>query len=174
MSNSRKGMSRALIFLGLIAVVGVVVVPKLPQYMMAAGITGEATAGAVEPLQVGNPSLEDIDLGTDGLSYEMAIPVENPNPFPAAVDKITYTTEIDGEEVGEGTIEKRNSIPPNSEAELTDTVQVDLTESLSAGIGSMIDSFTGETTYLVVDGEIHTTIGPVSTSTPFEEKTAIN
>lgn len=164
-----KGFSKTVLFLGMAALFGVFVVPKLPQLMMAAGITGQATGGAVEPLQVGSPNFDDLDWN-DGLVIEWSIPVENPNPFPATVDKITYSVYVDDEEVSEGTISKGETIPANGESDLTDRVRPDISESLSAGAGTMWNELTGETTYVKVKGDIHVSAGPTTFKVPFENR----
>lgn len=173
MRSRNKGVARGFLVLGLVTILGLVVVPRLPQFMMAVGMTGQATGGTVQQLQVGQPRFDDIDI-ENGLVFEFTIPVENPNPFPAKVDRITYSAEIDGEEVAEGSIPKGEMIPAGGKEELTDRVQADLTESLSAGGSYVWDSIRNKETYLVVSGQVHVSAGPATFSIPFQTKRAIN
>ncbi len=163
MSNS-KGMSKTILFMTvLIGVLGVLVVPRLPEIMMALGIS----EGPVQQLEVGSPTIEDIrSNGT----IEVAIPVSNPNSFDAKIDRISYTVYIDGSEVWSGDTQKVETVPANSETEITDSVQADLGGALDAGVGAIENSISGEETYLQLEGEVHVNIGPASFSVPFSQR----
>lgn len=142
--------------------------------MAASGLTGSFSAGAIQPLEIGQPRLDDIDLGSNGLSFIFEVPVENPNPYPAQVDRITYDAYVDDEKVAEGNIPGGNTIPAKGSEEIRDRVNADMTESFAAGAGVFANTITGETSYLELDGKLHMDVGPGSVEVPFNQRSAIN
>lgn len=171
---NRKVLAGTVLVIGIVAILVSVVFPVLPQLMMANGITGQATAGIVEQLEVGQPKLENMGLSGDGLTFELNLPVSNPNSFPARVDSISYTATVNGEVMAEGSTSEKKIIPANGKSTIKDKIHIDLSESFTAGIGALTNSFKGKNTYMKVKGKIHMPVGPTTFDTPFEIRKQLN
>jgi LEA14-like dessication related protein len=149
-------------------------VPKLPQILNITGITGQFASGVIQPLEVGEPSLEDIDIGAQGLIFVFKIPVENPNPYPANLDRISYKAYINGEKITEGSMQESTVIPAKGKRQIRDRVNADITGFAIGGVDVLSNKLKGEKSHLEIEGQLHFGSGPITLDVPFKKRSALN
>ena len=170
----RKRIALILPIIGCLALLGFLVIPKIPQLLTITGVQGKFTAGTIQPLEVGQPILDEIYIGTDGLTFVYEIPIDNPNPYSAHVDRITYNTHLGGKKLSEGGITGNTVIPANSRENITGKINLNLIDFLKAGGEVLKDIINDEKSYLELNGELHMDIASISVNLPFSRTIPIN
>ena len=82
--------------------------------------------------------LETVAMGApdaQGALVIFGVAVENPNSVPLEVDSVEYSLEIDGKQVGSGSIDARSTVPALGKATLQVPVHVRLEELLQSVFG---------------------------------------
>jgi LEA14-like dessication related protein len=131
------------------------------------------TSIGVQPIEAQNITVTDIEQTEDSIAFNLNLTVENPNFFPARIDRITYTVYLADEKLGNGDI-RGKTLSGNSRADLIDRFEVNGSEAVDAGISSFAAYLTGETVYLRVEGDMHIGAAPLEVKVPFERRRPIN
>lgn len=151
-----------------ILVIGVIfVLPKLPAILAGTGIQG---APGIEPLEVKNTSIEVKNLD-EGLILKMRL--RNPNSFNADLGRVEYEVFLADTKIASGDKNTYESIPSSSTVEVSSDIKVDLRGSLGAGVSTLGNIINDKETYVEVKGKWYYSVGPVSFSIPFEDKSEI-
>lgn len=89
--------------------------------LVVAGLSGCAS---IERPKVFVEGVRWVGLSTDGIELDVTVTVENPNPFAADAEKLTYTLDLDGVRVVEGRQIEHAAIPASSSARVAVPVTV--------------------------------------------------
>lgn len=80
--------------------------------------------------------VEVTGISLKDISMNLKLKVNNPNPIPLSLDKVSYSVQFSGQKVTEGTFDKGIQIPAAGEGELIVPLKFEYNS-----LGSLVDGF---------------------------------
>lgn len=156
-----------------LAVLGILVLPKLPQLVTLLGFMEKPTAGIIQPLEIGQPVMDEIKLREQKVQMVFEAPIHNPNPFPAHIETVKSDIYIEERKVSENNTFGGLQIPSKTTENVKFKASLNIVNSLKATPDILMDKIQNKETTVYLDNVLEVKIGSKKLSIPFNKKLSV-